>query len=52
MAMPKEYIELRKKIEKGMEIAHQKLIQETKEKNSYLVVSRNGKIVKIHAKDL
>ena len=39
--------------EKALKKVHEKLIAETKEKNSYLVVSdENGNIKKIPAKDL
>lgn len=39
------------KIMKGLEISFQKLLEYKKQKNSPLVVMRNGKIVEIMAKD-
>ncbi len=39
------------KIMKGLEISFQKLLEFKKQKNSPLVVMRNGKIVKIMAED-
>ena len=50
--MDKEHDTFVEKVDSAMKIVHEKLIQETKENNSYLVVSRNGKIVKLYAKDL
>jgi hypothetical protein len=40
-------IELREKIVKGLEIVYERLIIFKREKNSELVVMKNGKIVKI-----
>ena len=39
------------KVMKGLEISFQKLLEYKKQKNSPLVVVRNGKIVKIMAED-
>ena len=43
--------EFAEKIMKGLEISFQKLLEFKKQKNSPLVVVRNGKIVKIMAED-
>jgi hypothetical protein len=45
-------IELRNNILKGLEKVYEKLIVFKKEKNSELIIMKNGKIVKIKAKDL
>ena len=44
--------ELSAKIKKGMEAANEKLIIQRAKDDDYLVVSKNGQIVKIPAKDL
>lgn len=43
-------IELREKIVKGLEKVYKKLIEFKKEKNSELVIMKEGKIVKIKPK--
>ena len=43
---------IRKKILKGMELTHRRLIQYKKDRNLDLVIYDNGKVVKIPAKDL
>ncbi|MBN2523007.1 MAG: hypothetical protein JXB24_07010 [Bacteroidales bacterium] len=43
---------IREKILKGLELTHKKLIQFKIERNLDLVISDNGKIKKIHPKDL
>jgi hypothetical protein len=45
-------IELRNKIMKGIELAFKRLIQAKQKEDGELVFSRNGKIIKIKAKDL
>ncbi len=50
--MTKKDNTVREKIIKGLELTHKKLIQSKKERNLDLVVSENGKIIHIHAKDL
>ncbi len=45
-------IELGKKILAGVRLAVKKLIAERAKENGYLIVSKNGKVVKISAKDL
>ena len=42
---------IREKILKGLEIRHKKLIQTKKERNLDLVISDNGKVVRVPAKD-
>jgi len=48
----KENNPVREKILKGMELTHKRLIQYKKERNFDLVVSKDGKVVRIAAKDL
>ena len=43
---------IREKIIKGLELTHKKLIQSKKDRNLDLVISDNGKIIRIHPKDL
>ncbi|UZO81020.1 hypothetical protein NBT05_00725 [Aquimarina sp. ERC-38] len=43
----KELAEQRKKIIKGLELAYQKLIEFKKSKNSPLVISKDGKVIKL-----
>lgn len=43
---------LREKIIKGMELTHKKLIRFKKERNLDLIVSDQGRIVRIHAHEL
>lgn len=43
---------VRDKIIKGLKLTHKRLIQSKKDRNLDLVVSENGRIVRIHAKDL
>jgi hypothetical protein len=48
----KEKNEIKEKILKGLELAHKKLIQTKKDRNFDLVISKNGKVVRINARDL
>ncbi len=50
--MTKEDNQTREKILKGMELIHDRLIQYKKERNFDLVISKDGKVVSIPAKDL
>ena len=47
-----EYIEIRNKIMKGIELGVRNLIKERKKTNGELVVFQSGKIVHLKAKDL
>jgi hypothetical protein len=47
-----EYIEIRNKILKGIELGVQNLIKERKKTDGELVVFQNGKVVHLKAKDL
>lgn len=42
---------IREKILKGLDLTYQKLIQPKKERNLDFVISDNGKVVRLHAKD-
>lgn len=44
--------EFAKKILKGLQLAYDRMIEFKKQKNSELVIYKDGKIVKIKAKDL
>ena len=48
----KERQELGDKIMKGFNLAIKRLIEKTKKEDGYLVISRNGKIEKVSAKNL
>ena len=50
--MTKKDNPIREKILKGLEISHKILIKSKKERNLDLVISDNGKVVRIPAKDL
>jgi hypothetical protein len=43
---------VRDKIIKGLELTHMRLIQSKKDRNLDLVISVNGKIVRVQPKDL
>ncbi len=47
MTPREEHTELRNKILQGLEIAYKKLIEYKKQKNSVLVIIRDGKITKV-----
>ena len=47
-----ELDELRKKFEAGMTLARKRLVERVKKENGELVISRDGKIVHLKAKDL
>lgn len=44
--------QIREKILKGIKLAIKKLIASSKKNDDYLVLSQNGKIVKVKARDL
>jgi hypothetical protein len=50
--MTKKDNTVRDKIIKGLELTHKRLIQSKKDRNLDLVISENGKIIRIHARDL
>jgi hypothetical protein len=50
--MTRKHLTLRDKIIKGLELTHVRLVQSKKERNLDLVFSDNGKIVRMHPKDL
>jgi hypothetical protein len=50
--MTKKDNTVRDKIIKGLELTHKRLIQSKKDRNLDLIVSENGRIIRIHAKDL
>jgi len=50
--MTKKDNTVRDKIIKGLELTHKRLIQSKKDRNLDLVIPENGKIIRIHARDL
>jgi hypothetical protein len=50
--MTKKDNTVRDKIIKGLELTHKRLIQSKKDRNLDLVISENGKIIRVHARDL
>ncbi|MCX8473708.1 MAG: hypothetical protein ORN85_08670 [Sediminibacterium sp.] len=48
MTTYEEQIELKDKILKGLELTYQRLLEFKKQKNSVLVIKKNGKIVKVN----
>lgn len=43
---------LRNKIKKGLEISYQRLVEKTKKEDGTLVFSKDGKIIRVRARDL
>lgn len=43
---------LRNKIKKGLEISYQRLVEKTKKEDGSLVFSKDGKIIRVKARDL
>lgn len=43
---------LREKILRGSQLSFQRLVERTKKEDGYLVISKNGKIVRVRARDL
>jgi hypothetical protein len=52
LSMTKKDNTVRDKIIKGLELTHKRLIQSKKDRNLDLVISDNGRIIRIHARDL
>ncbi|HPS84177.1 MAG TPA: hypothetical protein PLA88_07670 [Bacteroidales bacterium] len=50
--MTKKDNDIREKILKGLELTYRKLIKSKKDRNLDLIISQNGKIIKIRAKDI
>ena len=50
--MNKNENKIREKIIKGLELTCTKLIKSKKDRNQDIVISDNGKVVRLHAKDL
>lgn len=44
--------QLSEKITKGVQLAVKRLIEQTKKEDGELVISRNGKVVRVKARDL
>lgn len=49
--MTKEDNKIREKIIKGLELSQKKLLQSKKDRNLDLIISKNGKINRVHAVD-
>jgi hypothetical protein len=43
---------LNEKIKKGLTLSFQRLVEKTKKEDGELVISRNGKVIRIKARDL
>lgn len=52
MKNSKEHIELREKLREGFRKTRKKLVEEEKKKDGYLVLFRNGRVVKVPASQL
>lgn len=52
MGIKEQLQELEDKIAKGLEGAYEKMLKFKKHKNTPLVISEDGKVVKIHPEDL
>ena len=50
--MTKKDNPLREKILRGLQISHKRLIKSKKDRNLDLVISDNGKVIRVPAKDL
>lgn len=50
--MTNKFKELSDKITLGVSLAMQRLVEQTKKENGELVVSKNGKVIRIKARDL
>lgn len=48
----KDLESLHAQVEKGFELAYEKLLKFKKEKNSPLIISRNGKVVAVSVEEL
>jgi hypothetical protein len=44
--------QLIRKITSGVELAAKRLLEQTQKENGYLVISRDGKVVRVRARDL
>lgn len=49
--MTKKDNDIRDKIIKGLELTYRKLLQSKKERNLDFIISDNGKVIRLHAKD-
>ncbi len=49
--MTKEDNKIREKIIKGLELSQKKLLQSKKDRNLDLIISKNGRVSRIHAVD-
>jgi hypothetical protein len=47
-----ESLELQKKITEGLKLSFKRLVEKKRKENSYLILSVNGKITKVMAKDI
>lgn len=52
MGIKEQLKELEDKISKGLEEAYRKMVEFKKQKNSPLIISRNGEIVEIKAEEI
>ena len=52
MGINEQLKELEDKVSKGLEEAHKKMVEFKKQKNSPLIVSRNGEVIEISAAEI
>jgi hypothetical protein len=52
MGVKEQLQELEDKIAKGLESAYEKMIKFKEHKNTPLVISKDGKVIKVYPKDL
>lgn len=52
MGIKEQLLDLETKIGKGLELAYKKMIEFKKQKNSPIIVSRDGQIIEISAQSL
>jgi len=52
MGIKEQLQELEDKVSRGLEKAYEKMVRFKMEKNSPIIISENGKIIKINPKDL
>jgi hypothetical protein len=50
--MTKEILDIRTKILQGIDLAYQRLLSEKQKEDGELVISRDGKVIKVKAREL
>jgi hypothetical protein len=52
MGIKEQLLDLESKISKGLELAYKKMIEFKKQKNSPIIVSKNGQIIEISVENI